>query len=387
MYKSILTATTASLGILLMAACNNQPKKANENTQQTDSVPTTAYIDSSSFDSTINGKPVKLYALANGPLHAAITNFGARVVSLQVPDTTGNLIDVVLGYRDLNAYTQKGDGFYGSIVGRFGNRIAKGKFSLGGKSYQLEINDGVNTLHGGTSGYYSKVWDVKSASDTTLALHYLSVDGEGGYPGNLDITATYTLHKDGLEINYLATTDQATIINVTNHAYFNLNGEGDSTILDHQLTIDADEYTPVDSTLIPTGKIASVANTPFDFRKATAIGARIQDANDQLKLGGGYDHNYVLNKKEGLRLAATVQSPKTGIILETWTDQPGLQFYSGNFIKDIKNAKGGKVYGYRSAFCLETQHFPDSPNHPGFPSTELKPGQQYRSKTIYKFRK
>ena len=344
-------------------------------------------VSPADFEAEIDGDSVKLYTLTNGQAIAAITNYGARVVSLHVPDKNGELVDVVLGYKDLSLYQESGEGFYGAVVGRYGNRIAKGQFGLGDEQYQLELNNGPNTLHGGTNGFFAKVWEVKHVTDSSLELQYISPDGDAGYPGKLESTVIYTLTEDhGLEISYRATTDKTTIVNLTNHAYFNLSGEGDSTILDHLLTIKADGYTPVDETLIPTGEIASVENTPFDFRQATAIGERIDGDDAQLLLGGGYDHNFVLKKDVGLQLVATVESPKTGIVMDILTEEPGLQFYSGNFMDNVQHAKGGKVYGYRSAFCLETQHFPDAPNRPDFPSTVLEPGTEYRTRTIYKFR-
>ncbi|WP_262249296.1 aldose epimerase family protein [Parapedobacter soli] len=363
-------------------ACN--PSQEQSSATDSSSVLTVSPTD---FQSSAGGDSVELYTLTNGEVVAAVTNYGARVVSLHVPDRNGDLVDVVLGYAGLSAYQQPDDGFFGAVVGRYGNRIAKGQFELDGQQYQLEINNGPNSLHGGTTGFFSKVWEVKHVSDSSLELKYESPDGDAGYPGMLQATVTYTVTAtNGLEITYHATSDKATVVNLTNHAYFNLSGEGDSTILDHLLTIRADGYTPVDETLIPTGEIASVEGTPFDFRQPTAIGARIDAPDAQLSLGGGYDHNFVLKKDPGLQLVATVESPKTGIIMDILTEEPGLQFYSGNFMDNIQHAKGGKTYGYRSAFCLETQHFPDSPNHPEFPSTVLEPGATYTTKTIYQFR-
>ncbi len=376
--KSIL----AILAIAGVWACN--PTQEQSATTDTSAVLTVSPAD---FQAEVGGDSVKLYTLTNGKIVAAITNYGARVVSLHVPDQQGNLVDVVLGYEDLSTYQQPGDGFFGAIVGRYGNRIAKGQFELDGQPYQLEINNGPNTLHGGTNGFFGKVWEVKHVTDSSLELQYISPDGDAGYPGKLDATVTYTVTSaNGLEIAYHATTDKATVVNLTNHAYFNLSGEGDSTILDHLLTIHADGYTPVDETLIPTGEIAAVEGTPFDFRQATAIGARIDAMDGQLSFGGGYDHNFVLKKDPGIQLVATVESPKTGITMDILTEEPGLQFYSGNFMDNIQHAKAGKVYGYRSAFCLETQHFPDAPNRPNFPSTVLEPGGEYSTKTIYQFR-
>lgn len=370
------------LAIAGVSACN--PIQEQSSNASASSVLTVVPAD---FEADIDGDSVKLYTLTNGTAVAAISNYGARVISLHVPDKNGNLVDVVLGYKDLAAYRQSGEGFYGAIVGRYGNRIAKGQFELEGQQYQLELNDGPNTLHGGTNGFFGKVWEVQHVTDSSLALQYVSPDGDAGYPGKLEATVTYTLTSDnGLDIAYRATTDKATVVNLTNHAYFNLSGEGDSTILDHLLTIRADGYTPVDETLIPTGEIAQVENTPFDFRQPTAIGARIDTADAQLLLGKGYDHNFVLKKDAGLQLVATVESPKTGIVMDILTEEPGLQFYSGNFMDKVQNAKGGKTYGYRSAFCLETQHFPDAPNQPDFPSTVLEPKAEYHTRTVYRFR-
>ena len=376
--KSILVA----LAVAGVWACN-PPQEQSATTD----APAVLTVSPADFQAEVGGDSVKLYTLTNGEVVAAITNYGARVVSLHVPGQHGELVDVVLGYKDLSAYQQPGEGFYGAIVGRYGNRIAKGQFELDGQPYQLELNDGPNTLHGGTNGFFAKVWEVKHATDSSLELQYISPDGDAGYPGTLEATVTYTVtSENGLEIAYHATTDKATVVNLTNHAYFNLSGEGDSTILDHLLTIRADGYTPVDETLIPTGEITPVEGTPFDFRQPTPIGARIDTADGQLLLGGGYDHNFVLKKDPGLQLVATVESPKTGIVMDILTEEPGLQFYSGNFMDNVQQAKGGKVYGYRSAFCLETQHFPDAPNHPDFPSTVLQPGDEYTTKTVYQFR-
>ncbi|WP_257666358.1 aldose epimerase family protein [Parapedobacter tibetensis] len=373
----------AILAVAGMSACN----PPQEQTADTEGIAVLT-VSPADFEAEIDGDSVKLYTLTNGVAVATITNYGARVVSLHVPDKHADLVDVVLGYTDLAAYRQPGEGFYGAIVGRYGNRIAKGQFELEGQQHQLELNDGTNTLHGGTNGFFAKVWEVKSVTDSSLELQYVSPDGDAGYPGKLETTVVYTLTKDNaLDISYYATTDKATIVNLTNHAYFNLSGEGDSTILDHILTIRADGYTSVDETLIPTGEITPVENTPFDFRQPTAIGQRIDTTDAQLLLGKGYDHNFVLKKDVGLQLVATVESPKTGIVMDILTEEPGLQFYSGNFMDNVQHAKGGKTYSYRSAFCLETQHFPDAPNKPDFPSTVLEPKAEYRTRTVYKFRR
>ncbi|WP_120180448.1 aldose epimerase family protein [Pelobium manganitolerans] len=380
--KSLLFASATSLAVL--SACSNN-KTATDTAQDSVNLVT---IDSAKFDTTINGKAVKLYTLTNkNNMKAVFTNLGGRIISLMVPDSAGKLTDVVVGFGSADAYQQPTDGFYGATIGRFGNRIAKGKFTIDGKEYQANINDGVNSLHGGTNGFKTKVWDASQPNDHTLILSYLSKDGEEGYPGNLNVKVTYSLTDDNeLKMDYEATTDKKTIVNLTNHAYFNLNGEGSGTILDHTLQIYADEYTPVDSGLIPTG-IEKVAGTPFDFTKPTTIGERINADNQQLKYGKGYDHNYVLNgtKAMGMNHAATVTGDKSGIVMDVYTEEPGLQFYSGNFMNGSNTFKNGVKDDYRTAFCLETQHFPDSPNHKDFPSTELKPGDTYKTTSIYKF--
>ncbi|QNN44395.1 aldose epimerase family protein [Pedobacter roseus] len=363
---------------IAFTSCNPKSDKGSQATEQTDSL---------KYSATIDGKSVKLYTLTNKQgASVSITNYGGRIVSLMVPDKNNKLTDVVLGYDSLGAYRKKGEPFFGALIGRYGNRIGKGKFTLDGKEYSLQLNDGVNTLHGGNDGFFSKVWDAKQDGQK-LELSYVSNDGEAGYPGKLDVKVTYTLTDDNaLQIDYLATTDKATVVNLTNHAYFNLNGEGNNTILDHELTIDANAYTPVDSTLIPTGKLQPVAGTAFDFNKAKTIGKSIEENDQQLKFGKGYDHNFVLTHHDGKTPVAIVKSPVSGITLEVYTVEPGLQFYSGNFLTGAdKDGKGGKSYPHRSAFCLETQHFPDAPNHANFASTVLKPGETYKTSTTYKF--
>ncbi|TDG34944.1 galactose mutarotase [Pedobacter changchengzhani] len=348
-----------------------------------------ATLDSAKFTTTIDGKSVKLYHLTNkSGASVAITNLGGRVVSILMPDKDNKLVDVALGYDSVGTYLKKGEPFFGAIIGRYGNRIGKGQFTLDGKAYQLQLNNGPNTLHGGDDGFFKQVWDAKQDGHK-LELTYSSKDGEAGYPGKLDVKVVYTLTDDNaLKIDYTATTDKNTIINLTNHTYFNLSGEGSKTILDHELMIAADSITPVDSTLIPTGKLMAVKGTPFDFNTAKAIGKDIGQKDEQLKFGIGYDHNFALNKHDDKTIVASIMSPVTGIKMDIYTDQPGLQFYCGNFLdgKD-KDGKGGKAYPHRSAFCLETQHFPDAPNHPNFASTELKPGETYKTSTTYKFSK
>jgi aldose 1-epimerase len=292
-----------------------------------------------------------------------------------------------IGFANVEEYTEGSDTFFGATIGRYGNRIAKGKFTLEGKQYTLATNNDANHLHGGNKGFSRVVWDARQVDDKTLELTYVSKDMEEGYPGNLTTKVTYTLTDDNeLKINYQATTDKNTHVNLTNHTYFNLNGEGSGDVLGHTLQIDAGSYNPVDSTLIPTS-IETVEGTPFDFRQATTIGARIKDQHEQLKYGNGYDHNYVLNANAGkeLKKVATVTGEKSGITMEVHTQEPGLQFYSGNFMDASHTLKNGSKDDFRSAFCLETQHFPDTPNQPAFPSTVLKPGQTYNTTTIYKF--
>jgi aldose 1-epimerase len=307
-----------------------------------------------------------------------------------VPNKDGKLVDVVVGFKSINDYEKSTEPYFGATIGRYGNRIAKGKFTLEGKTYSLFTNNGQNTLHGGKKGYQYVVWDATQPSANTLVLHYLSKDGEENFPGNLDVKVTYTLTDNNeLKMDYEAKTDKTTIVNLTNHAFFNLNGDGSGEILNHEVQIYADEYTPVDSTLIPTGKIEKVKGTPFDFTKATTIGARINDKNEQLTFGKGYDHNYVLNKTKAMGMfhAATVKGDKSGIVMDIYTQEPGLQFYSGNFMQGKNTFKTGAKDDFRTAIALETQHFPDSPNQPAFPSTVLKPGQVYITSSVYKFTK
>ncbi|WP_316814971.1 aldose epimerase family protein [Pedobacter nyackensis] len=383
MNKNFKAICLVFISMWMLCSCGNTTNGGAADEGATVSIP-----NSAGFTANIEGKVVSLFVLKNeSGAQVAVTNYGGRIVSLLVPDKNKQFKDVVLGYENLKSYQKKGEPFFGALIGRYGNRIAKGMFTLDGRSYQLELNDGVNTLHGGFNGFFSQVWDAKKINDKTLELNYFSKDGEAGYPGNLAVKVVYELNDDNeLKISYTAITDKATVVNLTNHAYFNLNGAGDSTITDHLLAIYADGYTPVDSTLIPTGKIDPVAGTPFDFNTATLIGKRINDDDQQLKYGKGYDHNYVLRKGNGLQKVATVSSPKTGIVMDVLTEEPGLQFYSGNFLTgEDKDGKGQMSYPHRSAFCLETQHFPDAPNQPSFASTTLKPGEIYKTVTIYRF--
>jgi aldose 1-epimerase len=338
------------------------------------------------FSDTLNNEVVELYRLKNANrMEALITNYGASVVSLHVPDRNGKSDDVVMGYDSIRGY-YNGKSYFGCVVGRYANRIAKGQFQLEGQSYTLAKNNGPNTLHGGMKGFDKVVWSGKQ-EDSVVTLTYVSKDGEEGYPGTVTISVRYTLKNDNsLVMDYSASTDKTTILNVANHSYFNLEGQGKGDILDHELMINADGFTPVDSTLIPTGEIMKVAGTPFDFTTPHKIGERINDTTDQqIRYGLGYDHNFALNGKSGeLRLAARVSAPVSGRVLEVLTTEPGVQFYSGNFLNGSEKGKGS-VYGYRSGFCLETQHFPDSPNQPAFPSAVLKPGETFASTTVFKF--
>jgi aldose 1-epimerase len=345
----------------------------------------------SEFGKTKEGVTVYRYLLTNKKnVQADVISYGASLVSLKIPDRSGKVADVVLGYDDLDGYEQD-KAYFGATVGRYGNRIAGGQFVLDRTTFHIPKNNGPNSLHGGIRGFNKKVWigvDRSRADAQVLELSYTSQDGEEGFPGTLKVTVTYTLpaDKNELRIDYSATTDKDTVLNLTNHSYFNLSGAADQEILNHELELRAREFTPVDSTLIPTGELRPVSGTPFDFTKATAIGARINQDDEQLKIGMGYDHNWVVEKgKVSMQLAARVFEPTSGRVLEVLTTEPGVQFYTGNFLDGTVRGKGGQFYARRTGFCLETQHFPDSPNHPNFPTTELKPGQTFQSTTIFRF--
>ncbi len=340
------------------------------------------------FGTTENGTPVQVYTLRNkNGVEARILTYGGIIQSLKVPDKNGKLGDVVLGYNDLASY-ETNSPYFGALIGRYGNRICRGHFTLDGVTYTLATNNVPNALHGGVMGFDKRVWHAKpgmSAQGETLELTYTSHDGEEGYPGNLKVTALYTLTDDNaIRLDYTATTDKDTIVNLTQHSYFNLAGHGD--ILGHLVYIDADKFTPVDDTLITTGELRPVEGTPFDFRTPTAIGARIGQNDEQLKFGNGYDLNWVMNHPMGeLALDARVTEPTTGRVLEVWSTEPGLQFYSGNFLNGSMTGKGGWVYQFRNAFAMEPQHYPDSPNHANFPSVVLHPGETYHNTIVYKF--
>ncbi|MGD0988370.1 MAG: aldose epimerase family protein [Candidatus Sulfotelmatobacter sp.] len=344
-------------------------------------------VTSQPFGQMQDGTPVELFTLSDGLFEARIATYGGVLVSFKAPDRSGNVADVVLGFDDLDGYVANFNGpldaFFGALIGRYANRIAHGTFTLDGQKYSLPLNNGENSLHGGPHGFNNVVWTAKPI-DAGVELTYLSKDGEAGYPGNLTATVRYTLKKGDFQIEYSATTAKDTVVNLTNHAYFNLAGTGD--ILSHQVTLHASRFTPVDAGLIPTGELKPVDSTPFDFRKPNAIGGRINENDEQLHRGRGYDHNWVLDNKGGkLAEAADLYDPASGRVLKVLTDQPGIQFYSGNFLDGSIKGKGGKPYRLHSGLCLETQHFPDSPNHPDFPTTELKPGERYHTVTIYRF--
>jgi aldose 1-epimerase len=333
-----------------------------------------------------DGQPIDMYTLQDGKITVKILTYGGIVQSIETPDKKGQTANIVLGFDGLDGYVKTGNKPYmGAIIGRYANRIAGGSFQLNGKTYNVPKNDGNNALHGGINGFNKKIWTGKEI-ENGVELKYVSKDGEEGFPGTLTTTVRYTLKGNELRIDYSATTDADTVLNLTNHSYFNLKGQGNGDILGHEMKINAKRYTPVDKNLIPTGELAPVAGTPFDFLKSTTIGSRIDADNEQLKLARGYDQNWVVDGDgKKVTVAAEAYEPTTGRVLEVLTDQPGIQFYTGNFLDGSVTGTGGKVYNKRFAFCLETQHYPDSPNHPKFPTTELKPGQTFRSTTIYRF--
>lgn len=387
--KKLFPATLGvAITFLLFSSCNNG-NSTNKITNSMDSTSSSYLTDKNGFDTTIDGKKTALYVLRNSTgAIVTFTNYGGRIVSLQVPDKTGKLVNVVFGFKSVEDYQKSTEPYFGATIGRFGNRIAKGKFTLDGKEYSLFLNNGLNTLHGGKKGFQYQVWDAIHPDSNKIIFTRISPDMEEGFPGNLNVKVTYTLtNNNALEMEYEANTDKNTVVNLTNHAFFNLNGEGSGTILNHELQIFASNYTPVDSTLIPTGKIEPVANTPFDFRQMATIGSRINEKNEQLKNGNGYDINFVLDssKTNGMHLAAKAIGDQSGIEMSVYTDQPGLQFYSGNFMAGKNTFNNGTKDDFRTAFALETQHFPDSPNQPSFPATVLKAGQTYHSKSSYAF--
>ncbi|MBA2498536.1 MAG: galactose mutarotase [Chitinophagaceae bacterium] len=375
---------------MITASCNDASDSGPANSKDTTRIQGVKLPEKQNFQSTIDSMQTDMYVLKNkNGMTAVFTNYGGRITSLFVPAKNREMTDVIVGFDNVQDYVNATEPYFGATIGRYGNRIAKGKFTLDGKQYTLAINNAPNHLHGGTKGFQYVVWNATQLNDSTLELRYTSPDGEEGYPGKLDVKVTYGLTADnGLTMDYEATTDKKTVVNLTNHAFFNLNGEGSGTINDHMLMINAEQYTPVDSTLIPTGKMEPVAGTPFDFREPATIGSRLDtNANDQLKYGKGYDHNFVLANapSQELRHAATITGDKTGIRMEIFTQGPGLQFYGGNFMQSMNTFKGGVNDDFRTAFCLETQHFPDSPNQPNFPGTVLNAGETYKTRSVYKF--
>jgi len=345
-------------------------------------------LETKNFDTIIDGKKVNLFWIENQGIKAAFTNYGGRLVGLWVADKNGKPTDVVVGMNSAAGFKSATEPYFGATIGRVGNRIGKGKFTLEGKQYRVPLNNGKNALHGGVKGFQDVVWDAVKTNENTLVFSYVSPDGEQGFPGNLKVKVTYTITDDNsVKMEYEATTDKTTVVNLTNHAFFNLNGEGNGTILNHELQIYANEFTPVDEGLIPNGELKAVKNTPFDFTSKHTIGERIETKDEQLKFGKGYDHNYVLNgtKKNGLNHAATISGDKSGIVMDIFTQEPGLQFYSGNFMQSKNTFKSGSKDDFRTAFALETQHFPDAPNQPKFAPIVLKPGQKYHTVSYYQF--
>lgn len=370
------------------AACGNNSNTASQPAPPMDD--TLPRLTMGPFGKTADGQGIDLYTLRNQRgVEVRLMTYGGIILSIKTPDRDGNKDDIALGYDKAEDYF-KNSTYFGVLVGRYANRIAKAQFTLDGKTYKLPANNGVNSLHGGTTGWDQKVWKAEPRQfekGVSVALSLVSADGDQGYPGEVKAKVTYTLTDDSqLIVDYDAETNAPTVINMTQHTYFNLAGSKANDILGHELMINADKYTPVDDTLIPTGELAPVAGTPFDFKTATVIGARIDQKNEQLTRGKGYDHNWVLNRTaDGLSLAAKAKDPITGRTVEISTTEPGIQFYSGNFLDGTNVGKGGRVYPHRSGFCLETQHYPDSPNQPAFPSTVLRPGQRYTSQTVFKF--
>lgn len=371
------TAFLVLFALCGLYACNNKST-------------TPVLLDAQAFSTQVDNKPVALYTLESGNgVYMQVTNLGGRVVSLFTPDKNGQYEDIVLGFNNIETYLNNpGERYLGPVVGRFANRIAKGTFQLDGNTYQLPINNNGQTLHGGLKGLDMVVWNVDAVTKNEIKMSYVSPDGDDGFPGTLTLHMTYTLTpQNEFKLAYEATTDKPTVVNLSHHGLFNLKGEGNGTILDHILTLNASYTTPVDSVLIPTGEIAPVDGTPFDFRKPTAIGERINADNEQLKNGAGYDHNWVIDRKTAndVEWVATLYEPNNGRVMEVWSDQPGVQFYSGNFFNGKSTGKYGKTQNYREALALETQKFPDSPNQPNFPSTRLNPGETYTQTCIYKF--
>lgn len=376
------------IAVLSLSACNSNKTKMEEgHHSETEDIFKYAKIKESSFQQSLPEGNTRLFRLKNkNGLEMEVTNFGARVISLYVPDKNGVFDDIVLGHDEVKTYIDEPHTFFGAPVGRYANRIADAQFSLGGETFQLEVNNDPNNIHGGSDGLHNVVWAVEEEDMQHILFSYRLKDGQGGFPGNLDVQMTYSLTDENeFKIDYIAKTDKPTVVNLSHHSYFNLNGAGKGVITNHTLYINADRYTPVDEKLIPTGEILPVKGTPLDFTKAYVIGDRIDEGFEQLQIAGGYDHNWVLNNDEGegTTLAAEVWAPN-GRKIQVYTSQPGVQFYAGNFLNNVKG-KADQLYPKRGGFCLETQHFPDSPNQPGFPSVVLQPGERYMETSVYKF--
>lgn len=389
---NVLKRCIYGISILSLASMNVQCKsdKKSEETSKEATTAEVVTIEKSAYGTTEKGEKVDSYKLTNQKgMEVNIITYGGIISSLKVPNKAGKSEEVVIGFNSLDQY-MKANPYFGALIGRYGNRIAKGKFTLDGKEYSLAINNEPNALHGGPEGFHRVVWtaeEAKGGDSASLKLKYVSKDMEEGYPGNLTVFVTYTLHNDNsLDVLYEATTDKKTVVNLTQHSYFNLSSDFSKPILDHEITIDADKLVPVAATLIPTGKLTDVTNTPFDFRKPKAIGTAIEAKDEQLKNGLGYDHCWVLNNQgKGERFAASAYEATSGRLLEVYTDQPGIQFYSGNFLDGTLPMRNGGTYARRTGFCLETQHYPDSPNQKDFPTTVLNPGENYKTKTTFKF--
>ncbi|WNJ19113.1 aldose epimerase family protein [Pontibacter sp. G13] len=374
-----------ALAGMLAWGCQTTPTTSTDTTTTADISGGVMMPNQTHFQQEIDGKSTDLYHLEGEGIKVAISNHGGRIVSLWVKDKAGEWTDIVLGFNELEPFRAS---YYGATIGRYGNRIAKGAFIVDGVEYQVPVNNGVNSLHGGPKGFHDVVWEVEESDSKHISMRYVSPDGDMGYPGELNALVTFTVTEGpGLQIDYEATTDAPTVVNLTNHAFYNLNGEGEGSINDHQLKINAAHFTPVDEGLIPTGELRPVKGTPFDFSELTVIGSRVEVENEQLAFGKGYDHNFALNigYTDTLHYACTVIGDQSGIQMDIWTQEPGLQFYGGNFMDGSLKGKAGNSYEFRNSFALETQHFPDSPNHPDFPNTELRPGETYQTSTLHTF--
>jgi len=387
--KNYKIVAASLLFTAFLTSCENTKKQEKEvaETETTTAKEINTHLKKEDFNATVDGKKVELYYIKSDKITVAFTNYGARIVGLWVPDKNGNMTDVVVGLNSTKAYQNSTEVYFGATIGRVGNRIAKGTFTLNNKEYHIPLNNDKNSLHGGKKGFQGIVWNVEQPNDKTLVFTYTSPDGEEGFPGNLNVKVTYSVDDNqNLKMDYEATTDQNTPVNLTNHAFFNLNGEGSGTVLNHKVMINADAYTPVDDGLIPLGKQEKVAGTPFDFTLYHTIGERIETNDRQLKNGKGYDHNFALkNATSTMHDAATVVGDKTGIIMKVTTQEPGLQFYSGNFMQGKNKFKSGAKDNFRTAFAMETQHFPDAINQPTFASIVLEPGKKYHTVSNYQF--